>query len=79
MTFKSLVINIKSGQDVVAYDITSPNKKIKNIVLDEGFYLVFYCIEDYKLFPDSSFICHILYNKKILFIKKSVVNKCMIK
>ena len=78
MNYVSLIICIKPDSGIVAYDITSASKKIKNIILDEGYYLVFYSIEDYKLFPDSSFLCHILYRNNVLFIKKSIVNKCML-
>ena len=78
MNYTSLIIHIKPDSGIIAYDITSASKKIKNIILKEGYYLVFYNTEDYKLFPDSSFLCHILYKKSVLFIKKSVVNKCML-
>ena len=80
MNFKSHIISISKDNEIVAYDMFNTNKKIKNVFLESGLYLIFYdlVIDDLALLEKNCILYYILYNKKVLCIKKNLVEKLIL-
>jgi hypothetical protein len=80
MNFKSHIVSISKDNEIVAYDMFNTNKKIKNVFLESGLYLIFYdlVIDDLALLEKNCILYYILYNKKVLCIKKNLVEKLIL-
>jgi hypothetical protein len=80
MNFKSHIVSISKDNEIVAYDMFNTNKKIKNVFLESGLYLIFYdlVIDDVALLEKNCILYYILYNKKVLCIKKNLVEKLIL-
>lgn len=80
MNFKSHIISISKNSEIVAYDMFDSNKKIKNIFLKPGLYMIFYDLDgdNFFSFKDHCVLYYILYEKKVLCVKKTLVDKLIL-
>ncbi len=65
---KSFIIVVEKNKTIVGYEVLSPNKRVTNIYLSEGYYIAFDEASDDLDLNNLPFYVSLLYEYKIIYI-----------